>query len=348
MALIEAPATETSSWVLRGHQAEVLSLVVAPAAQERCLVSGDRDGSLFLWNTIAEQQKPGSYFQNIASLPGSDNGGQGTAITQLAASNERIFGSSASGAGKIWDLQTCKPLRDLFRVDQRQLNGNSSGVVQNAVATEESTGVSVFGGDDRILRFFSDQLPIATVQHKYPVTSLAISGTLTFVGGPDGLLHCYDLAQRDWLFHADAHQDVISSIAVSHDRKQVATRGFDGGLLVWSLPIARPGSKKNGAKNAELVGAKEPQLFSARECKPSKEWRLPRVAWGPGDGFIATGELKELHAYSTQREGALDDLGCLAAHGGEVVDVAVSTKSNTLFCSSSDALITASLFAEEK
>lgn len=207
------------------------------------VISGDRDGSVRLWDAATGQrifpqefiQAPGLFPEwrtNLLAFQSSVL--EWDAVVATHRDGTVVAAGYLDGWLRLWDLQTGK---------ERQAFETGQGPVR-AVAFSDAPDrpiLATAGNDGTVklwrpwLAFGNRPEPIVLRGHADAVTSIAFSpdGRRIVSGGRDGTLRVWDTATGQETFALSAHADAVTCVAFSHDGHRVASAGGDGTVCVW-------------------------------------------------------------------------------------------------------------------
>ncbi len=193
------------------------------------LVSGGRDGSVRLWNTLG-----GSPAAHLLD--------QGAPVTSLALSRDgtRLAAGDTEGVIRIWDLAS----RSLFR----SLRTGPSEVT--CIGFTRDGRRLVAGFVDGFLRGWdvNSGTPWLDLRGRgKAVKTIAFSpdGRIMASGGDDAVVRLWDLSSGTRLSRLEGHENWVEAAAFAPDGSILATGGRDGTLRLWNT--------KSGGEILKLV-----------------------------------------------------------------------------------------------
>jgi WD40 repeat protein len=137
--------------------------------------------------------------------------------------------AESSGAPVLWDLDVAA---QIARLDPH--GGRVFG------ARWISDRLLTFGGDGAVRMWDAAGQLLQTYSGSPRYLADAAvdpSGTLLVAGGGDGRLRFWDLVSGHALWNTEAHKSGV--VGLHFDGGAIVTRGFDGSLSRWVLPIDR-------------------------------------------------------------------------------------------------------------
>ena len=248
----------------RGHSAPVSCLAAVDAHR---LLSGDYNGSVFLWDIASGQQ--------LASVKAHSK-----KIHCLAVAPDGCSFVSSSNGLKLWRFAALQQPVIQFSVHTRE-------VLACVVASDGSRLYS--GSFDMIIRVWdmTTGQQVASLQsHTGLVSGLALSGSLLVSGSFDNTVKLWDTGSLRLLHTLRGHSDWIYTVAVSSDGSQ---RVLSGGGVTGSKDYSvRVWDAASGAQLAVLQGHSD----AVRCIRVSSNGRL--AASASNDGIICVWNLVSL------------------------------------------------------
>ena len=213
--------------ILEGHTDEVNAVAFSP--DSNILASGDRDGSVILWD-VGNREFIGTL------------GGDGGEVKSVAFSPDgATLASGAWSAVKLWDVGN----RELIGT----LKGDRYGVNSVAFSPESATLASGFWDGKVILWDVATGEVITTFEgHKDVVTSVAFSlpdGATLASGSKDGTIKLWDVGNRVLLDTLEGHAYGVNEVAFSPDGATLASGSWRT-IKLWDM--------RNRGVNATLEG----------------------------------------------------------------------------------------------
>lgn len=202
--------------ILRGHEAEVLSVACSPDGER--IVSAARDRTVRLWNAVTGAE--------LRTLCGHEDW-----VTSVAffPNGARIVSGSYDNTVRLWDTQK--------GVELRTLRGHEGQVTSVAVSSDGAQVIS--GSSDNTVRLWD---PLAGTQlqtlhgHGSGVTSVAFSRDLKWIlsGAADNTVRIWDRRTGTQLRVLLGHKDAVRSIACSPDGVRIASGSADKTIRIWN------------------------------------------------------------------------------------------------------------------
>lgn len=173
---------------------------------------------------------------------------------------KRIVSASGDNTVKVWDVETCKPLHTLGRLEIGQ---NNEGVTSVAVSPDGKYIAT--GSLDHVVRLW-DGLNGVLVQeffeHTEPVYSVAISpdGRTLATASLDKTVRLWDIERppRACRITLAEHKDFALSVAFSPDGKWVVSGSKDRTVQFWDVATGAPNVLLQGHKNSVISVAFTP------------------------------------------------------------------------------------------
>jgi WD40 repeat protein len=244
-------------------------LAVAVSRDGRRVVSGYRDGTLAVWDTMHEH-----------AIARSLRGPHRKAVTAVAfAPNGTTLASGSADTLMLWDTRDLRPIAALdghtgavssaafspsgawmassghdgvvrlWDVGKRPafvrpLVGHDKKRVKRVVFVRDGRLATV-GGDSKLLLWdvaTGRPLPPALAGHDKGLTSAAFSpdGRTLASGGVDGTVRLWDVASHRPLGSpVVGHRGSVDAIAFSPDGRTIVTAGYDANLVLWDVTERR-------------------------------------------------------------------------------------------------------------
>jgi len=187
---------------------------------DRKIVTSSGDGTCILWD-----------IESAAKVTEFNHGGDVMSVDISPDLNYFVSGSVAS-TNKLWDLRAGKEV-SLFEGHEADVNFVKYFPNGNAFAS---------GSDDSTCRLFDIRADRELCNYHNPsilcgVTSVdfSLSGRLLFAGYDDFSVHIWDVLKGERAHNlAQAHENRVSCLGVSHDGMALCTGGWDSILKIWA------------------------------------------------------------------------------------------------------------------
>lgn len=115
---------------------------------------------------------------------------------------------------------------------------------------------------------------VATLEHDYPVTSVAYADSLVYSGGLDNCIYAWDVRAEKKTMKMTSHKDTITCLSLHPKGTQLLSHSMDGTLKTWDIQ--------------PYVKSKNRLLKTFHGAKSGAEKGLLKCAWSP-DGSMVTG-----------------------------------------------------------
>lgn len=213
---------------LAGHTAPVMLMAIAGGGT---IASGDRGGSLMVWDATAGRSKwsAGSAHEgHVTALAWFDDGTSGAAWTSL------LLSGGQDGRLAVWDVRARRVVHRAAPHANAQGRGAVGGIVAGGAA---ASGMVVTSGADKTLRVFdptssfTETTCVALTDFPY---SLAAAGGLALVGCGDGTVHVVDVAAGGGtalLYALGANRGAVR--ALSATKEYLLCAGDDGTAITY-------------------------------------------------------------------------------------------------------------------
>ena len=187
------------------HSSYVFCL--AATVDANWLLSGDRSGSVLLWDTTTGQQ--------LASVKAHSDT---VSCLKVTPDGRSFVSGSWDHSLKLWRFEA-------LQQPVIEFSGHSHRVNACAVSSD---GSRIFSGSNdmsiRVWNSTTGQLLASIQSHSSGVTSLALSGSLLLSGSYDFNLKLWDVGSMQ-LLHTLRHSDFVHSVAASSDGSLVLSGG---------------------------------------------------------------------------------------------------------------------------
>ncbi|KAI8324673.1 U5 small nuclear ribonucleoprotein 40 kDa protein [Martensiomyces pterosporus] len=283
-ALIQAGPKRTSGLQapimhLTGHEGEVTTCRFSPSGEH--LASGSTDTRVFLWNTYGD-------CINYGVLQGHKGG---ILELQWMPGGSRLITASVDRTVAIWDTATGERLK--------RCKGHA-GPVNACCPLSQGTGdenLFVSASDDGAVLLWDarERRPVAEIEHRLPLTSVAasLSGTTVYAGSVDNNITGWDVRSLAPVYTLRGHSDTVMGISVSsRTGNYLVSTSLDNTVRLWDL---RPYS--SSPNRCERVFAGAPHGYEKNLIKPAFDKDEAMVASGSADRTLTiwsmrTGETK--------------------------------------------------------
>ena len=115
---------------------------------------------------------------------------------------------------------------------------------------------------------------VASLEHDYPVTSVAYAETVIYSGGLDNAIYAWDVRQQRKQMKMTGHSDTITCLSLHPKSTQLLSYSMDSTLKTWDI---QPYTKSKNRHLKTFPGGKH-----------GAEKGLLKCAWSP-DGSMVTG-----------------------------------------------------------
>lgn len=285
-----------AGWSLSGNRQWAHSTVptqsavkaVAFAFDGKMLAAAEEDGTILLWDTIAEKRK------------GILKGPKQTPITALAFSRDGKTLAGASGAGAVIRWQVAQ------RKEIETLKADPGALFTSVAFAPDGQVVAVAAGGHQGVDATSHQVTVArwdlakgnhlvTVRlgNREPATQAALSPDTATVATAhaDGTIAFWDAATGKELAPVQARLTSVQSLVFSQDSKWIAAGNANGTVALWAAPGGEIISTFPGQESAvtALAFAPEGTLLGAGHADGKMEvWKIPNVQlWFSFSGHVA-------------------------------------------------------------
>ncbi|GAA2725591.1 serine/threonine-protein kinase [Actinocorallia aurantiaca] len=218
---------------LEGHTNVIRAVAFSPDG--RHLASGDRDGTVRLWDVER---------RTLAAPPVLAHT---TVADSVAFSPDgRLLASSGDHAIRLWDAATLAPAAE-------PLHGHTHGV--RSVAFSPDGLLLASGGTDGTVRVWdmNSPAPVSVFEHPGWVLSVAFSpdGRLLAGGGSEGVIRLWDMtAHAPFGLPVQDHAGSVARVAFSPDGRLLAGCGSDRTVRLWDAaslaPVGGPLGENDG------------------------------------------------------------------------------------------------------
>jgi WD40 repeat protein len=302
--------------VFKGHSGGVRA--VAVSADGRTMVSGDRAGTMRLWDSAG----------NPLRAPFSGHRGEILALA-ISADGGTIVSGGQDGTIRLWD-RAGNPIESPF-------SGHPAAVRSVAISADGGTIVS--GSQDGKIRLWArNGKSSRSIWNGTPGQILAIAispdGGTIVSGGQDGTIRLWDRSGQSIGLPWIGHQGAARSVAISADGGTIVSGGEDGTVRLWGrsgkqiLP-----SSQNISKNSNPTQSRKPLDRSV----PRHQGHVLAVAISPDGGTIVSGgEDGTVRLWA--RNGKSIGVPWIG-HQGYVRSVAVSTNGRTIVSGGKDGAV---------
>jgi len=328
--------------VLRGHEAEVRSVVISPDG--KTIASGSWDRTIRLWD--AKTGRP----------IGQPLRGHKAEIWAVAFSsnNRTVISGSGDKTVRLWDIGTDSPIGQPLRQHKTEVR---------SVAFNSDGRIIVSGGEDKTVRLWDSSIgkpigePLQGLNAVWAVAFSPINSKMVVSGGRGGNLRLWDVStgtSNELLLPEDRYD--IYSVAFSPNGKLIATGsgGEDHAVRIWDastrklmgqplsghkLVVSSVAFSSDGAMVASGGGDNTVRLWDVSTLKPiglplfGHTAKVRAVAFSPDRKMIASGsEDKTIRLWNVSTGKPIGEP--LLGHEDEVRSVAFSSD-NTMIVSGS-------------
>jgi WD40 repeat protein len=116
---------------------------------------------------------------------------------------------------------------------------------------------------------------VATLEHDYPVTSVAYGTDLVYSGGLDNCIYAWDNRTFKKTMRMSGHEDTITSLALHPKNTQLLSYSMDSTLKTWDIQ--------------PFTSQKNRHLKTFTGGKTSAEKGLLKCAWSPDGSMVTAG-----------------------------------------------------------
>ncbi|QEL16262.1 WD40 repeat domain-containing serine/threonine protein kinase [Limnoglobus roseus] len=193
---------------------------VAFSPTPNCLVSGENDGTLTVWDT-----------RRAAALTRVEKAHDGLGVFAAAflPGGSRVLTAGGDGTVVVWDVADLKPVRTLV--------GHAKPVRGLVVLPGGKQAASV--GDDATVRVWD----LATGQARAWATPTAVralagspDGTRLVTGDDAGMVRLWDVSVGREVVAFRGHAKGVTAVAFTPDGRRAVSGGQDGTVRLWELP----------------------------------------------------------------------------------------------------------------
>ncbi|KAF2734318.1 mitogen-activated protein kinase organizer 1 [Polyplosphaeria fusca] len=202
------------------------------------VVSGSIDGSVKVWDTRSTNYKPIMTFNEAKD-----------SVTDVHVFDAEIISGSVDGRVRSYDLRTGMCTVDVIGHSITSLGVSKKGT-ELLVNSTDSTVRLMDRNNGKLLKAYRDE---GFVNTEFRVKStLGLNDSVVVSGSDDGLVYAWGLLEGDVLHkfrHSDMREvmgknfsegrkgkkDVVSAVAFCPIRKEWASGGGDGNVIVWGM-----------------------------------------------------------------------------------------------------------------
>lgn len=290
----------SNSIQLEGHQAEVYSGKFSHNGEYYATTGNDK--AILIWETFDKKCKNVSSILHAHSSP----------ILELcwSSDDDRIISCSVDKRVTIWDIY----------------NGNYITKYKDhdnyiySVDCYDNLICSVGEDCSLIINDTRSKEKVSIYNHKYQLTTCKfIKNDMVFFGGIDNQIYKYDLkkGEIDKNFALIGHNDTITGIDISHNKKFLLSNSMDNSLIIWDIKT------KGGVLSKKLMGNKH-----------GPEKNLLRCRWSNNDNLVSCGSAdKIVHIWDVKAGYIINNI---YGHNGGINEVDFNPIDSTIIASVSD------------
>ena len=202
-----------------GHTDWVNSIAFSP--DENTLVSGSRDGTMYLWDAITGKHKD--------TLTGHRDEVNSVAFSP---DSRTLVSASWDGTVRLWNAVTGE--------QKGTLTGHTDWV--NGIAFSPDGRTLAGGSRDSIVYLWdtvTGEHKMTLTGHTAGVSSVAFSpdGSTLASGSYDDTIRLWDGITGRYKWRLTGHTDNVGSIAFSADGQTLVSGSLDGTVLLWEIPL---------------------------------------------------------------------------------------------------------------
>ncbi|BDM83852.1 hypothetical protein AM10699_67130 (plasmid) [Acaryochloris marina MBIC10699] len=238
------------------------------------LISDSKDGTVQIWDT--ESDKP-------IGQPLKDHEREFLSVA-ISYDGQRIITGSGDGTVRIWDTNTGKLIG-------QPLKGHEGTV--SAVAISHDGQRIISGGMDKTVRIWDTNTGKLIGQplkgHEEVVTSVALSPHIIsrdHAKDNDQYIVSGSADNTVWIWDANTgkpigqplkgHREVVTSVAISHDKQRIISSSGDGTVRIWSTEtgklIGQPLKGHKGKVSAVAISHDGQRIISGGMDKTVRIW----------------------------------------------------------------------------
>ena len=256
---------------LTGHNEAIHGIKFSPDGRQLASASSDR--SVLIWNAHDD-------CKNTLMLKGYD-----AAVLDIhwSVDSARLFSASADLTIAVWDVETGSRVK--------RLKGHHQSIINSCCPSRMINPMLVSGDDDGLILVWDprEKSPILTMQHDWPVTTVAFNATgdMVYTGSIDNSIVAWDLKTREMAYKLSGHADTITGIKLSPDGDALLSTAMDNTVRTWDVkPFCAKSDRQMAVYEGVLHG---PDRNLLKPCWSSDG---QKIACGSADGTVLIWDAK--------------------------------------------------------